>query len=101
MTKKFSNLTLTGLYGIHVKRNKISLRGQKRKAWWLMQGVAEVNTYRQSEVVLVFLVKLSSEVFCCWFRKFAFFIQNVYDSCLFRFNKICNALVQFTTHCDP
>jgi len=68
-----------------------------------MQGIAEVNTYRQSEVVLVFLVKLASEVFCCWFRKFAFFIQNVYDSCLFCFNQICNVhvLVQFKTHCDP
>jgi len=61
-----------------------------------MYGVAEANTYRQSEVVFVFLMKFPSEVFCCWFREFALFIQNVYDSCLFGFNQICNALVQLT-----
>lgn len=48
------------------------------------------STHRQPEVVLVFLVKFSCEVFCGGFRELALLVQNVNNSCLFCFNKGCN-----------
>ena len=48
------------------------------------------GTHRQTEVVLVFLVKFSCEVFCGGFRELALLVQNVNNSCLFCFNKGCN-----------
>ena len=68
----------------NVQTKKINTK--KEKTCWYRK--LQNFTYRQPEVILVFLMKLSCEMLCCWFRKFALFVQNVDNSCLFSLNQI-------------